>query len=536
MDGRVEATGRIHAFSWLLRRLGDRAPSRPGGPGPAPGPREAGRAGTHGEPEPVRLVRERLGSPPDLVVRPIEAASRDGARLPGPRRWVLFLETLTDVATVSNYVVRPLAAEGRPPGGAGVAFPLIHVPDVRPIRDVDEGIRRLLDGWTLVVQEADSIWAADTASRPGRQVNEPDSETGIRVPREGFNEQIETGLALIRARIRHPGLRAEQRRFGSRTATRVVLVYIEGLAAPELLATVRARLDRIAIDGVLESGYVEEFIEDSPYSPFPQTLRTERPDVVVGNLLEGRFAILVDGTPFALVGPVVLPQLLTVSEDYYERAVLSSWVRILRYAAFGLSLVLPGTYVAVTTYHQEVIPTSLLLSIAAAREGVPFPALVEALLMELQFEVLREAGVRLPRAVGPAISIVGALVLGQAAISANLVSPAMVIVVAMTAIASFATPVFSVALAARLLRFAFTVAGATMGLFGVQAVAVLVLVHLCALRSFGIPYLAPLAPMRVRDWRDVTVRLPWWAMRRRPAFISAPDRVRAPSTKGRGEP
>lgn len=486
------------------------------------------------EPDAVGLIRARLGNPPDLVVRAIDPDRADGAPAPASRYWILFLESLTDVGAVSDYVVRPLVWGVGSGGRVRPAHASIHVPDVQRANGVEDAVGKLLDGQTLIVEAAGSIWAADTASRPGRMVEEPDAESGVRVPREGFNEQLDVGIALTRARLRHPGLRFEQRRFGTRTATRVVLAYIEDLVDPEILATVRSRLDRMRLDGVLESGYIEEFIEDSPFSPFPQTLRTERPDVVVANLLEGRFAILVDGTPFALVGPVVLTQLLTVSEDYYERSILSSWVRMLRYAAFVISLVLPGLYVAVTTYHQEVIPTSLLLSIAADREGVPFPALAEALLMETQFEVLREAGLRLPRAVGPAISIVGALVLGQAAISANLVSPAMVIVVAMTAIASFATPAFSIALAARLLRFAFTIAGAALGLFAMQAVAVLILVHLCALRSFGVPYLSPLAPLRLRDWTDVVARVPWWAMTRRPGFMMPKDLIRATSPKGRG--
>ena len=481
----------------------------------------------------MKRIRARLGSPPDLVVRALDVPTREGHG-PDARYWIVFVRSLTDVRIVSDAVVRPLLWGAVASDQRRSARAIIQVPALHQVNDVEDAIQKLLDGWTIVVEPTGRVWGADTGARPGRTVEKPDSESGIRVPREGFNEQIDASIALIRARLRHPGLRFEQRRCGTRTATRVVLAYIDDLIDPEILSTVRFRLDRVQIDGVLESGYVEEFIEDSPFSPFPQVLRTERPDVVVANLLEGRFAILVDGTPFALVGPVVLAQLLTVSEDYYERTILSSWVRMLRYAAFTVSLTLPGLYVALTTYHQELIPTSLLLSIAAAREGVPFPALVEALLMELQFEVLREAGLRLPKAVGPAISIVGALVLGQAAISANLVSPAMVIVVAMTGIASFATPVFSLALSARLLRFAFTLSGAILGLFSMQAVAVLLLVHLCALRSFGVPYLAPIAPLRLRDWTDLSARVPWWAMRRRPGFVMPKDLIRAPSPKGQG--
>jgi len=424
----------------------------------------------------------------------------------------------------------PLQAGGG--GGPGGVF----ISQVQAVLDPEEAVLRILDGWTAVVglPGTGRIWVADTSGRPGRAVEEPQSETGVRVPREGFTEMLETNLALVRTRIRHPHLRVEIRRVGSRSRTRLALIYVEGVAEPDLVEVVRRRLEGVTIDSVLESGYVEEFIEDSPYSPFPQTLRTERPDVVAANVLEGHFAILVDGTPFALIGPVTFWQLLTVEEDYYERFIIGSLLRVLRIGAFLISLMLPGLYVAVTTHHQEMIPTDLLLSIAAAREGVPFPALVEALVMELNFELLREAGLRLPRAVGSAVSIVGALVLGQAAISASLVSPAMVIVVAITAIGSFATPVFSMAIAARIIRFGFVLAAAVMGLFGVQAVAVLVLVHLCALRSFGVPYLAPVAPTVLGDWRDLILRAPWWAMRGRPRFLGPPDPARRPLAGAQG--
>lgn len=543
--GWVRNTDRTNVFTWLLRRAGT-------SPGPAARPREdVPGPDEWSEPGIVRSIRRRLAGPPDLVVRAVDrpAAIRDGQG--SGRYWVLFLQSLADTAGVAEHIVRPLTESNGRYGTAGPAtradgpaeppdaasrggLPAIHVPAVAPVRSVEEATGKLLDGWTLVIDPEGRPWASDTSRRPARAIEEPTQETGVRVPREGFNEQLDASVALIRSRLRHPGLRFEQRRLGGRTSTRVALVYVEDLINPAILATVRSRLDRIRTDGVLESGYVEEWIEDSWLSPFPQTLRTERPDVVVGNLLEGHFAILVDGSPFALVGPVVLTQLLAASEDYYERAILALGSRGLRYGALIISLLLPGLYVALTSFHQELLPTRLFLSIAAAREGVPFPALAEALLMELQFEILREAGLRLPRAVGPAITIVGALVLGQAAISANLVSPAMIIVVAMTGIASFATPVFSLALAARLLRFGFTIAGGLFGLFGMQAAAVLLLVHLCGLRSFGVPYMAPVSPLRLRDWKDVVVRLPWKALRLRPGWVMPKEAVRIGASQGDG--
>lgn len=476
-----------------------------------------------------------LGDPLDLTVRPLYSWGGRGR----PSCWVACIRSLVNHQLVAEAIIRPLTqARGRDTD-TGSAGPAVHVPQVQAAQDLHEVAVRLMDGWTVIVQPASpapTLWLADTAERPGRPVEEPQNETGVRVPREGFVERLESNLSLVRSRLRHTGLRIEERRLGRRTATRLALLYIEDLINPHILGTVRSRLDGIQLDGLLESGYVEEFLEESPLSPFPQLLRTERPDTVVANLLEGRFAILTDNTPFALIGPVVLGQLLTTPEDYYERFLIGSLLRALRYAAFAISILLPALYVSVTTYHAEMIPTPLLLSIAAAREGVPFPALVEALIMELNFEVLREAGLRLPRAVGPAVSIVGALVLGQAAINANLVSPAMVIVVAITAIASFATPIFSVAIAARIIRFLFTLAGGLLGLYGVQAVAFLFLVHLVALRSFGIPYLAPVTPANPAAWKDLVVRLPWRAIGTRPEFLMPGDVVRAGRTPGGGQP
>ncbi len=476
-----------------------------------------------------------LGDPPDLTVRPLYG--RDGRGRPS--FWVAFIRPLVNLQLVATTVIRPLiqaragTSESCPDGLA------VHVPHVQTAQDLHEVSLRLMDGWTVIIKPispSPRLWLADTAERPGRPVEEPQNETGVRVPREGFVERLEWNLALVRSRLRHAGLRIEERRLGRRTATRLALLYVEDIINPHILSTVRSRLDGIQLDGLLESGYLEEFLEESPLSPFPQLLRTERPDTVVANLLEGRFAILTDNTPFALIGPVVLGQLLTTPEDYYERFLIGSLLRALRYTAFAISILLPALYVSVTTYHAEMIPTPLLLSIAAAREGVPFPALVEALIMELNFEVLREAGLRLPRAVGPAVSIVGALVLGQAAINANLVSPAMVIVVAITAIASFATPIFSVAIAARIIRFLFTLAGGLLGLFGVQALAYLFLVHLVALRSFGVPYLAPVTPANPAAWKDLVIRVPWWAIKRRPEFLMPGDVVRAGGTRGGGRP
>ena len=321
-------------------------------------------------------------------------------------------------------------------------------------------------------------------------------------------------------------------KIGTYSGTDIAIAYIDGLVDPEVLQEVKKRLGQIKIDGILESGYIEELIEDNPYSPFPQIEHTERPDKVAGALLEGRIAIITDGTPLALIVPVVFWGFLQASEDYYERYMFSSFARMLRVLSALIALIGPAVYIAVTTYHQEMLPTGLLLSIAAQREGVPFPAVVEAFLLEFAFEVLREGGIRLPRPVGQAISIVGALVVGQAAVQAGLVSAAMVIVVALTGIASFTIPAFSMGMTFRLLRFPIMIAASVLGFYGVMLGLLVILTHMCSLRSFGVPYLSPVAPLHYQELKDIPIRSPWWRMIRRPKLYRSQDITRQRPTRG----
>ena len=359
-----------------------------------------------------------------------------------------------------------------------------------------------------------------------RQVSKPESEISLRGPQDAFVESLRLNTALIRRRIKTPHLWFESREIGALTQTSVDIAFIKGLADEGMVEEVRTRLDRIEIDGILESGYIEEFIEDQPLSLFPLALRTERPDKVAAGLLEGRVAIFTDGTPFVLIVPAEMASLLQTPDDYYEKVPIGSLVRILRMMAIGISLLLPGLYVAALTYHPEVLPTSLVMRITAAREGVPFPVVAEVLILDILFELLREAGLRLPPAIGPAISIVGALILGDAAIRAGIVGPAVVIVIALTAIASFTAPVFSMAITMRILRFGFTVIGSAFGLFGIQVGIFILMVHLCSLRSFGVPYMSPLAPLSIAEMKDNIIRWFWWKQRTRPRYLGQRDMQR----------
>ncbi len=383
-----------------------------------------------------------------------------------------------------------------------------------------------MSGNTIIFIEGISVaLSVSTQGGERRSVQESTTNVSIRGSKEAFTESIETNIAMVRRIINTPDLWIESMKIGKMTKTDVSIMYINGIARNEIIEEVRKRLKRIDIDGVLESGFIEQLIEDQTNTIFPTIHNTERPDGVAGNILEGRIAIFVNGTPFVLMVPALFNDFFQSVEDYYERFDISSAIRLLRTVIFFISLVGPAVYIAATTFHQEMIPTKLAVIVAAQRDSVPFPAFVEALIMEITFEILREAGIRMPKAIGSTISIVGALVIGQAAIQAGIVSPVMVIVVSMTAIASFATPSYAVAISARLIRFMFMVSAATFGFYGMILAFIILVVHLSSLRSFGVPYMTPLAPFIREEAGDTIVRRPLWGNKKRPNLISGQNKV-----------
>lgn len=348
-----------------------------------------------------------------------------------------------------------------------------------------------------------------------RQMAEPSTELLIRGPHLGFIESAETNMALIRQKVRLPELKMEMMTVGTTTNTTVVVAYVEHLAAASVVEEMKRRLSAIDVDIILESGQIEELIRDAPYSPFPVMQMTERPDTAASLLLDGKVVLLTEGTPMALVAPATFWQGFQTMEDYYTGFIFATLLRWLRYLFAALSLLLPSFYIAITTFHQEMIPTSLALSIAASREIAPFPALVETLMMEIAFEGLREAGVRLPRPVGQTISIVGALVIGEAAVSAGIISAPIVIIVSLTGIASFLLPKVNMSQAFRYSRFPLMLLAGSLGLFGLGAGLLTLLIHLVNLRSFGVPYMTPIAPFHASGLLDVFVRAPWWKLHKR---------------------
>lgn len=308
--------------------------------------------------------------------------------------------------------------------------------------------------------------------------------------------------------------------------TPIGIIYIDGIVNKGLVDEVKKKLDNIEIDGVVEAGFVEEYIIDSKYSSFPQVTVTERPDKFCTAILEGRVGLLIDGLPTAYIIPATIYQFLRTPDDYSQNFIVVSSIRFLRYFSMMLSLFLPAFYIAVTTFHQEMIPTELAQAISASKEGVPFPTFIEVIFMLIAFEILLEAGFRLPKTIGQAISIVGALVVGEASVNAKLISPAVVVVIAVTVISSFTMPYQDFSSAIRMWRFAMVVGGASMGIFGIIIVAIFLLYHLASIETFGIPYLSPFVANEGKDFGDSIIRLRLSSLKKRPSVLKTPNQRR----------
>lgn len=382
----------------------------------------------------------------------------------------------------------------------------------------EDSIHAILAGSTVVFMHGE-----ERALRVGliggakRNVEEPVTESVVRGPREGFTESIRTNTALLRRKIRNPNLRFVSFLIGEQTKTEISICYIKGITNKELIVEVKNRLSKIQTDSILESGYIEEFIEDASFSLFPTVGNSEKPDIIASKILEGRIAILCDGTPFALTVPHLFVEVLQASEDYYSRWIYSFMVRFVRLMAFFISTMTPAYYVALLSFHQDVIPFKLLLTMSSSRQGIPFSSFFEALLMIFTFELLREAGIRMPRPIGQAISIVGALVIGDAAVRAGLVSIPMVVVIAITAISSFIIPQLAGTLL--IMRLLILLAANIVGIFGIIISSVIILIHMCSLKSFGVPYLSPLTPLEPDDLKDTFIRFPLWALLTKPNIL-----------------
>ncbi|WP_151735747.1 spore germination protein ['Paenibacillus yunnanensis' Narsing Rao et al. 2020] len=451
---------------------------------------------------------------------------------------LFFVDGLTDKEGMDINILKPLmnavlAFDGEaavpPPEELKMIITqrILQVSEIEYTDEIMASLKKVLFGSAvLLVEGMPEVIVLGTSKGNTRSVEEPISEALLRGPRVGFNETLSDNTALLRRHGQHTGMVMHSYTVGNRIEKEMMLAYIKGIANEELIEEIIRRIRTINIDDVQESGFIEQLLEDNYLSPFQQIQSTERPDRVMAALLEGRAAILLDGTPFALIMPVTFGMLLQSPEDYYDRWFSGSLLRILRFVAATISLFAPALYISFLSFHPGLIPTKLAISIISSRQGVPFPTLVEALIMEVAIEILREAGLRLPKPIGPAMGIVGGLIIGQAAVEAGIVSPILVIVVALTAISSFSVPMYSAGITLRLLRFAAMFFAAMFGLYGIVLFFLLLSSHLINLKSFGVPYLSMITPYRMSDLRDFIIRIPLQLMKRRPTMLQPEDKIR----------
>lgn len=472
----------------------------------------------------IALFKLEFHNSPDLIVRRFQLHTTP----PQPMA-LIYIDGLVSVDQIQLSVLRPLMLGNRETGPLRVTLvecldfiedKLITVGSVKRgtlITDFVQSLHTgnciiLVDGWPEALLVGTPGWEK-------RGISEPDAEVVIRGPKEGFIETIRTNTAMLRRIISQPGLTFECMTIGRQSNTQICIAYITGIVRESLLTELKTRLHRIDTGSFVGVGLVEQLIEDAPFSIFSTMGHSERPDVVAAGLLEGRVAVMVEGNPVVLTIPYIFFENFQTPDDYNYRTIHGTFIRWVRYAAFSFNILSPATYVALVAFHQEIIPTPLLVTIAASSEGTPFPAVIEVLIMGLIFETLREAGVRLPRPIGQTVSIVGALVVGEAVVSAGIISAPVVIVVAVTAIAAFTTP--SLDEEGTVIRLGLTILSGFLGAFGIVTGLILVLIELVSLRSFGVPYLFPAAPFYGREMlQDVAVRAPWWAMLTRPRVFT----------------
>lgn len=455
-----------------------------------------------------RLLNE-LGNSSDVSFRMVESPYQNTLKAA-----VIHLDGLADENIINENIMTPLIQWLKESNQVATVEEIEEqIPQMLTVSQLTikenwhEFVSAVLTGDTVILLNGSSkIFIGNTKKLQSRAVTEPTSQTVVRGPKDSFTENLRTNTSLIRARIQDSNLRLDSMKIGSVTHTDIGLMYIQGNADERIVEEIKERLKGIKVDGVLESNYIEEFIRDDRTTIFPLLLNTERPDAVVGNLLEGRIAIIVQGTPFVLIAPAIFSQFFQSPEDYYQNYYIASFLRILRFGSFFLSMYASAIYLALITHHQGLIPNTLMVSLMAQRERVPFPAIVEMLVMELAFEMLREAGIRMPRAIGPAVSIVGALILGQAAVEAGFVSAAVVIIVAISAISNFTLPSTSIVNAARGFRFILIIVSAFIGLYGILLMTLCICLHISSLRSFGIPYFSPFAPFDFKEQKDTLAR------------------------------
>ncbi len=441
---------------------------------------------------------------------------------------LIFIDEITDGKLINKDIIKPLfdaEIKFRKNIAEELKEKIIPANECEIIYDREKLPEFILDGCVvLIIESADAFLSVPARKWEKRSVEEPPNEAVIRGPREGFTEDLKTNISLLRKRLKTPDLAIDIIKTGRYSDTKSAVVYISSIADKQLVSSIKEKLSEIDIDGIIDSEYLEGFLKDNKFTVFPQTGITEKPDTAAGKLLEGRICIITDGSPSVITLPYLFIESFQDAGDYYSVSPRKSTLRALRFAGFIFAILLPGLYVSILNFHYEMLPAEILLTILNARDGIPMNPVLELIITMLLFEILQEASIRMPRHLGSAMSIVGALILGDTAVKSGVISSPAVMISAVSAIAIYSVP--DQADAVILLRFCFTILGGMAGFFGIMLGAAAVSIHLLSLSCFGVSYLAPFAPLSIRDKQDAVFISPITKRYFRPESIPTKNRVR----------
>lgn len=466
----------------------------------------------------------------DIIIREFKIGRKIGA-------FIVYVEGMVDKKTINESLLRSLMDKDVITEKITENIPDYLIENILTINLVKKGnnyssaVKEILNGASaLFIDDCTECILIETKGYEKRNVDKPMTETVVRGPQQGFTESLRTNITLIRRIVRNQGLITEIQSVGDSNNSDCALLYLKDVANPRVIAEVKKRIQSISTDFILDSGMLEQFISDHPYMVLPQVISTERPDRSASFIMEGQVVLLVEGSPFALAVPVTFFRLFHTSEDSFVSWPLGTFLRIIRLLGFIFASLLPGLYISVILFHPEMLPTELLASIAKSKETVPFPSVLELLILEISFELIREGGIRVPSIIGQTLGIVGALILGQAAVSAGLVTPVLVIIVAVTGLGSFVIPNYNLAIGVRIVRFMFIAAGALLGFYGISLLLFILGCYSCSMKSFGVPFFSPIAP-KTKVNHDLLIRVPIWMQKQRADYLDPPNRKKQGDNK-----
>lgn len=466
---------------------------------------------------------------------------RDFTIMRNRRACLYYFDNMVSSENISRFILEQLMEidmdRGTIKNAESIKNKLLPSHDVKISKDTNELLKAVYDGDCIIfIDGIDEALIVNVRVAKGRTVGNPLIEVSAIGPQEGFVEDLHLNLALLRKRIKTSKYKIEFSTNGRITKNTFAIMYIEGIAKNDFVKELKNRIEQIDTDGFIDSGHLRRFISDNKLTIFPQEIITERPDRCVNHLLEGRVVVMLDGSAFALIYPSVFIDLLKTADEAYMSYYMSMFLLLLRFVAFLISTFGAALYIALTIYNPGMIPTQLLITIASSRAGVPFPAFIEAFIMEFTFEIIREANIRIPKPIGPSISIVGGLVIGQSVVQAGIVSQAMIIVVALTAISAFAVPGYTTNSALRLIRFPFMIVASFLGMYGIISLLIVLLIHMASIRSVGVPYLSPIAPINIKDIQNILFHGPPKLQVYRPSFLEPTDPVHTSRKSSKNTP